>query len=55
MVCFMDPTGQWYKGKMEGVGVLTGKGGDVYEGSFTNNLYDGIGTYRSTKGDVFMG
>ena len=40
---------------MEGVGVLQCRNGDVYEGSFLNNQYDGIGCFKRFKGDVYMG
>ena len=40
---------------MEGVGLLQNKNGDVYEGSFVNNLYDGIGSYKRASGDIYMG
>ena len=47
--------GQWNCGKMEGAGLLQCSNGDVYEGSFLNNLYEGIGSFRNAKGDVYMG
>lgn len=40
---------------MEGAGLLQCSNGDVYEGSFLNNLYEGIGSFRNAKGDVYMG
>lgn len=40
---------------MEGVGLLQSRSGDVYEGSFLNGLYDGIGTYKKATGDIYMG
>lgn len=42
-------------GKMEGVGALQCRNGDTYEGSFVNNLYDGIGSFRKATGDLYMG
>lgn len=47
--------GQWSHGKMEGVGVLTSRNGDVYEGSFLNGMFDGIGTFKKATGDIYMG
>jgi hypothetical protein len=40
---------------MEGVGVLQCCNGDVYEGGFVNNQYDGVGCFRRAKGDIYMG
>jgi hypothetical protein len=40
---------------MEGVGVLQCRNGDIYEGGFLNNQYDGIGCFRRARGDIYMG
>lgn len=31
-------TGDWSKGKMQGIGILTSDNGDVYEGTFAHKL-----------------
>ena len=52
---FKYTVGQWNFGKMEGVGILQSKNGEVYQGSFVNNLYEGIGSYKRATGDIYMG
>ena len=40
---------------MDGHGRILFSNGDMYEGSFSRNLFDGQGTYRSTAGDEYTG
>lgn len=38
--------GQFHRGKLHGVGFLSGSGGDSYEGEFKNGELEGIGCFR---------
>ena len=40
---------------VSGHGRLTFTNGDVYEGSFANNMIHGEGTYKFANGDTYQG
>lgn len=40
-------------GQRSGKGISRASNGDLYEGGFKHNLFDGEGTYTYVNGDVF--
>ena len=47
--------GEFYQGKMTGVGEYIMANGDVYQGKLDNNLRHGYGRYIWNSGEFFIG
>ncbi|MEM8957362.1 MAG: hypothetical protein AAGC86_06045 [Pseudomonadota bacterium] len=51
----MRYAGTWVDGRMEGRGVATYAGGDVYDGEFVDGRREGQGTLTYASGEVLAG
>ena len=47
--------GGYKAGKKEGFGVLIYKKGDMYQGKFKNDMFDGLGKYEHQNGVTYIG